>query len=343
MDISCFDFTLPKTLIAQKPAPIRDLSKLMIVDRSCGGIKEGEFRQIINYFNDGDILVLNNTKVFPARITGKKEHTGGKTEVLLISQNQHDEWECLIKGHVRKGQRLILTEKGIPATITDKKADGKWTISFNYKGDIQKVIHAYGQVPLPPYIKRISPEQSDIERYQTVYAKETGAIAAPTAGLHFTTPLLAAIKDIGVEIHYITLHVGPGTFKPIKVQQIERHKMDAEFYSVNAETIKKIDTGKSEGRRIIAVGTTTTRVLETLYLHGSPQHTDIRTHTDLFITPPFKFNATDALITNFHLPRSTLLILVCAFAGYDLTMKAYKRAIENRFRFYSYGDAMLII
>lgn len=343
MKLSAFDFSLPKGLIAQKPAKIRDHSRLMIVDRRSGIIEEGKFRDIISYLRPDDLMVLNNTKVFPARLKGKKTETGGNIEILLINPIEEGTWLCLIKGRMRVGQGLTFVPNGLSGTVISKEGAGKWQVRFEWEGDFFELLQKYGQVPLPPYIKRPSPVVEDVQRYQTVFAEHTGAVAAPTAGLHFTDTLIKRIREKGVETAFVTLHVGPGTFKPIREEDIHKHKMDEEAYSVSKKDINRINAAKGEGRRIIAVGTTTTRVLETLYLKGDPPGSKQEGWSDLFITPGFHFNIVDALITNFHLPRSTLLILVCAFSGYDLIMKAYSLAIKKGFRFYSYGDAMFII
>ncbi len=343
MNLSCFDFPLPSELIAQRPAGIRDRSKLMVVDRRSGKIHEAEFRDIIHYLFPNDLIVLNNTKVFPSRIYGEKEETGGKIEVLLVEKKEGKEWISLIKGKVKVGQRLIFAKKRLSAIVIDQEGAGKWLIRFETDEDLLDIMNKYGQTPLPPYIKRDTPLSYDKIRYQTVYAKQTGAVAAPTAGLHFTKNLIKKIMEKGVEIVFVTLHVGPGTFRPVKTADINNHKMDKEAYSVSEEAVEKINKAKKSGRRVIAIGTTTTRVLETIYLKGIPKISGIEGYTDLFITPGFRFKAVDALVTNFHLPRSTLLILVSAFSGYDLIMKTYKMAVEKGYRFYSYGDAMFII
>ena len=343
MKLSEFDFSLPQELIAQKPAQTRDRSRLMIVNRQSGNIEEGEFRSIISYLQTDDLLVLNDTRVFPARLHGKKEETGGKVEVLLLNPIEEDQWLCLIKGKVWVGQRLIFARNSLFGTVICKEEPGKWQIRFEWEGNFFELLQKYGQMPLPPYIKRSSPSSEDLKRYQTVFAQHTGAVAAPTAGLHFTKSLLKKIKGKGVQTAFITLHVGPGTFKPIREEEINNHKMDEEIYCVNEIALERIKKAKERGGRVIAVGTSTTRVLETIYLYGSPLESSLEGSSDLFIFPGFQFNATDALITNFHLPCSTLLILVCAFAGYDLIMNAYKIAIKKEFRFYSYGDAMFII
>jgi S-adenosylmethionine:tRNA ribosyltransferase-isomerase len=271
-----------------------------------------------------------------------KEDTGGKLEVLLVYQTEKGFWLCMIKGKVKIGQRLIFVSKKLSGIVEGKEENGKWKVRFEWKGDFFDLLNKYGQTPLPPYIKRPRPLPLDQKRYQTVFAKHTGAIAAPTAGLHFTNRLLNKIKGMGIDTAFVTLHVGPGTFKPIREKEIEDHKMDKEIYNIIPKDMKMIMTAKNNARRIIATGTTTTRTLETIYQNGPPSFSILKGWTDLFITPGFQFKAVDALITNFHLPLSTLLILVCAFGGYDLIMEAYKLAIKKRYRFYSYGDAMFI-
>ena len=343
MKLSRFDFSLPSELIAQKPARIRDRSRLMIVDRKSGLIEEAVFRDIIHHLHAGDLMVLNNTRVFPARLLGKKEETGGKAEVLLVHPIEEGTWACMIKGNIRIGQRLTFANGQLSAIVEEKAGDGICRVRFEWEGDFYDILDKHGQTPLPPYIKRKHPLPEDRKRYQTIFARHTGAVAAPTAGLHFTDELLTRIRDIGVTMAFVTLHVGPGTFKPIRTEMIEDHKMDRETYSITAEDLEEIKKAKDAGRRIISVGTTSTRVLETIYQKGPPAETTMEGWTDLFITPGFRFNVVDALITNFHLPLSTLFILVSAFGGYDLIMKAYRLAIKKRYRFYSYGDAMFII
>jgi len=342
MRLSAFDFSLPSELIAQEPATIRDRSRLMVIDRATGSIADCEFRDIVAFLRPDDLIVLNDTRVFPARLSGIKEDTGGKVEVLLVHPVDEGSWHCLVKGRVSAGQRLVFARGTIAGDVVEKGGDGTCTLRFIVEGDLFDVLQKHGQIPLPPYIKREHPLPHDHSRYQTVFARHWGAVAAPTAGLHFTDELLDSIRGMGVDIAAVTLHVGPGTFKPIREEAIERHVMESEAYRIRPEDRAMIVSAKDAGRRIIAVGTTTTRVLETLYMKGAPHCAPLEGWTDLFITPGFRFNAVDALVTNFHLPRSTLLILVCAFGGYDLIMRAYHRAIEKGYRFYSYGDAMFI-
>ncbi|MGA1795043.1 MAG: tRNA preQ1(34) S-adenosylmethionine ribosyltransferase-isomerase QueA [bacterium] len=342
MELSAFDFSLPSRLIAQKPAPVRDRSRLMIVDRATGDITECEFRDIVAFLCPDDLMVLNDTRVFPARLCGIKEDTGGRVEVLLVHPVNKGRWHCMVRGRIRAGQRLVFAGGAIAGEVVEKQGDGTCTLQFLVEGDLFEVLQKHGQIPLPPYIKREHPLPEDRARYQTVFARHWGAVAAPTAGLHFTGELLERIRGMGIEIAAVTLHVGPGTFRPIREEAIERHIMESEAYRIRPEDHAMIVSAKEAGRRIVAVGTTTTRVLETIYLKGTPSLAPLEGWADLFITPGFRFNAVDALVTNFHLPRSTLLILVCAFGGYDLIMSAYRRAVEKGYRFYSYGDAMLI-
>ena len=344
MKLSEFDFFLPPDRIAQSPAPIRDQSGLMIIDRKSGRIGEGQFKDIIRYLYPDDLIVLNNTRVFPARLLGEKEKTGGKIEALLVQPLSETLWVCLIKGKVCSGQRLIFAQGQLSGFVEGKERDGGYKIRFEWAGNFSELLEKHGQIPLPPYIKRKQPLPQDHVRYQTVFARHMGAVAAPTAGLHFTQNLINQIKQKGVKMAYVTLHVGPGTFKPIREDAIERHKMDQEAYFIRPQDLQVIIQTKDKGKRVIAVGTTTTRVLETIYQGPLPRapFKTMEGWTGLYITPGFRFQVVDALITNFHLPRSTLLILVCAFGGYNLMMKAYRTAIQKHYRFYSYGDAMLI-
>lgn len=342
MKLSDFDFSLPQESIAQKPVTERDCSRLMIIDRQSGRIRECLFKDITRYIASNDLLVLNNTRVFPARLYGEKAGSGGKIEALLISQTGEGEWLCLIKGKVKIGQLLRFAQSNLSARVLSKEEEGRWQLHFDWEGDFFGLLQRYGSVPLPPYIKRDESCHEDKERYQTVFARHTGAVAVPTAGLHFTDSLLKKISQKGSQIAFVTLHVGPGTFKPVRTRHIEWHRMDGEKYSIAPDDLESISVAKKEGKRIIAVGTTTTRVLETICVDRGFNQASLAGVTNLYITPGFRFKNVDKLITNFHLPQSTPLILVCAFAGYELTMKAYRQAVERGFRFYSYGDAMLI-
>lgn len=346
MKVEEFDFFLPQELIAQQPAEPRDSSKLMLVDRKTGEIFHYIFRDIIKYFKAGDVLVLNNTKVIPARLIGEKEETGAKLEVLLLNRKGKDTWEVLLKPgkRLKVGQKAVFGDGLLTGELIDILKNGNRIMHFKYKGIFEQVLDMLGRMPLPPYI---TAQLENSERYQTVYAKESGSAAAPTAGLHFTVELLEEIKQKGIEVLEIVLHVGLGTFRPVKVEDIREHKMHSEYYRVEPYVAERINKAKREGRRIIAVGTTVTRTLESLALHPPNNFKDIITSgegwTDIFIYPGYDFKVVDALITNFHFPRSTLIMLVSAFAGRELIMKAYDIAVKNRYRFYSFGDCMFII
>lgn len=353
-----FDYNLPKDLIAQFPADKRDESRLMILHRGTGKIEHKRFFEITEYLKNGDVLVLNDTRVIPARLYGKKT-TGGNVEVFLLEKEERDAtasvaagfslrkqtWKCLI-GNSKgiKPASEIEFDKDLKAKVVKKNEDGSWCVELSAEEDVKEAINKIGIMPLPPYIKRGKGDANEIdkEQYQTVFAKKEGAVAAPTAGLHFTNELLAKIKSIGVEIQYVTLHTGWGTFKPVKVDDITKHKMPEEYYEISDKVFESIKNAKKENRRVIAVGTTATRTLESCVRNGWG-NPNLKGYTDLFVYPGFKFNVVDAMITNFHLPKSTLLMLVSAFAGKDLIMKAYKTAIENKYRFFSYGDAMMIV
>ena len=333
LKVSDFDFELPKELIAQKPAEPRDSARLMVLNREFKHIEHRIFRDIKEYLKEGDVLILNNTKVIPARLLGKKI-TGARIEVFLLEKIEDGIWKCLVKpgSKMKVGSELVF-RNGLFGKVIARNDDGTRIIEFSAKED--KEIFSAGEVPLPPYIKN---RGIDPEKYQTVYAQKEGAVAAPTAGLHFTKELLDEIKKMGVKVAYITLHVGLGTFRPVKVENIENHEMEEEFYHVPKETVDIINDAQG---RIIAVGTTVVRTLETIA--RLPKMDEYTGKTDIFIYPPFEFKMVDALITNFHLPRSTLLMLVSAFAGLDLIKKAYKIAIEKEYRFFSFGDAMFIL
>ncbi len=330
MKLSDFDYELPEELIAQTPIEPRDSSRLMVINRNSGSIEHRVFREIVEYLTPRDVLVLNNSKVIPARLFGHLENK--QVEILLVQKVKERVWKCLVRpGKKIKPNVSVYLNEAIVARCLDKCEEGMRLIEFNVSDE---ELLRMGEAPIPPYVRTKIP----LERYQTVYAKVAGSIAAPTAGFHFTETLLEKIRSLGVKVLEITLHVGIGTFRPVKTQNVEEHRMHAERYSIPAEVIETIESAKSKGGRIIAVGTTVTRTLETF------ARTNLREdETDLFIYPPFEFKIVDALITNFHLPRSTLLMLVAAFAGYELTMKAYREAVEKRYRFYSFGDAMLIL
>lgn len=335
------NYFLPEERIAQHPVKPRDSARLLVVKRKDASIKEDVFRNLYRYFNQGDVLVLNDTKVIPARLLGYKEKTGGKVEVFLLKQINKNDWIALVKpsAKVPIATSVVLHDK-IKVEIRDFLGEGKRIVHFS-QGNLLSVIHKIGLVPLPPYIRRESPEPDDRVHYQTIYAKKSGSVAAPTAGLHYTNRVFKKLKEKGIDICYITLHVGYGTFKPITTERVEQHIVDAEDFTISEDTATLLNKKKREGKRIIAVGTTVTRVLETQYVGGKFQAGF--GSTTKFIYPPYNFQAIDALQTNFHLPRSSLLALVFAFAGKELIMKAYNYAIQNNFRFYSYGDTMLIL
>ncbi|ERM92192.1 S-adenosylmethionine tRNA ribosyltransferase [Caldanaerobacter subterraneus subsp. yonseiensis KB-1] len=341
MKRSEFYFDLPEELIAQEPLEDRASSRLMILDRRTGEIKHDIFKNITKYLKEGDCLVLNDTKVIPARLIGQREDSGGKVELLLLRRTSMNEWEVLVKPGKRAkvGKRVVFGNGELVAEIIDITEAGGRIVRFYYDGVFEEVLDRLGEMPVPPYIKK---KLKDKNRYQTVYAKYEGSAAAPTAGLHFTEELLDEIRNMGVKTVFITLHVGLGTFRPVKEEIIENHKMHEEFYIVTEEAAKAINEARKNGGRIIAVGTTSTRTLETVadesgYIHPKSGWTDI------FIYPGYKFKAIDGMITNFHLPESTLIMMVSAFAGKENIMRAYKVAVENRYRFFSFGDAMLII
>ncbi|MEK6714753.1 MAG: tRNA preQ1(34) S-adenosylmethionine ribosyltransferase-isomerase QueA [Candidatus Omnitrophota bacterium] len=341
MKLSDFDYNLPKELIAQYPSNVRDASRLLVVDRKNESIAHKKFSRILEYFNPGDLLVLNNSKVLPARVFGRREKTGAKIEFLLIKK-EGGTFSVMVKPakKFQIGENIVFGENngGLYAKIVDKNK-----IAFE-RGNPDE-IYKLGTMPLPPYIKRNS-EGLDFERYQTVFAKIPGSIAAPTAGLHFSKELLGEIKDRAVEVNYVTLHVGVGTFKPVKTEDVAKHKMEPEFFEIGPELIGSIKKAKKQKGRIFSVGTTSCRVIETITELPIVHDLSPVTHsgfTNLFIYPGYSFKAVDCLLTNFHLPKTTLFMLVCAFAGRELIMRAYQEAIEEKYRFYSYGDAMLIV
>lgn len=341
---SSFYYDLPEELIAQKPIEPRDASRLMVIDKITGNINHDKFYNIIDYLNSGDCLVLNNSKVLPARIYGVNISTGAVVEFLLLKQKESGIWETLVKpGKKAKiGFNFIFGDKNetfLEAEIIDILPDGNRIIEFKDKINFFAKLEKIGQMPLPPYIKEKLLNQS---RYQTVYAKDLGSAAAPTAGLHFTTDLLKKIREKGVKIAFVTLHVGLGTFRPVKDDDITNHKMHSEYFVLPQETADLINETKKNGGKIISVGTTSCRVLESVY-QKFQKIAPYEGQTDIFIKPGYKFGVIDGLITNFHLPESTLIMLVSAFAGYENTMNFYKVAVENKYRFFSFGDAMIII
>lgn len=340
MKVSDFDFYLPEELIAQCPLKERDSSRFMVVDRNTGEIEHRVFHDVIDYLVPGDTIVLNNTRVLPARLIGEKEGTGGKIEFLLLKRIEGDKWECLAKPgkKAKVGAMFTFGEGKLKAVVREIGLEGNRVIEFIYDGIFEEILDELGQMPLPPYIHE---KLDDRERYQTVYSKEKGSAAAPTAGLHFTEDLLEKIREKGVNIAFVTLHVGLGTFRPVKVEAIDDHIMHSEYYELDEENAKIINDTQKRGNRVIAVGTTSTRTLETI---GSKDG-EVRAQsgwTDIFIFPGYKFNIVDALITNFHLPESTLIMLVSALAGKENIMNAYKKAVEEKYRFFSFGDSMFI-
>ena len=343
MNIDEFDFELPQELIAQTPLKERSASRLMVLNKHSGTIAHRHFTDITSYLTKGDCLVLNDTRVLPARLYGVKEDTGAKTEMLLLHQEADDVWEVLVKPakKVKLGTVLVFGEGQLHAECVGLKEHGGRMMKFSYTGILFEVFEALGEMPLPPYIKEQLPP-SDRERYQTVFAKEEGSAAAPTAGLHFTNELLAKLENQGVEIVFITLHVGLGTFRPVNVEQIDQHEMHSEFYRMNQKTADTLNRIKANGGRIISVGTTSTRTLETIARDHDGVFRAASGWTDIFIYPPYTFRAIDGLITNFHLPKSSLIMLVSALAGKDEIMTAYKEAVDEQYRFFSFGDAMLI-
>jgi len=357
MKLELFDYQLPKKYIAQKPISPRDHSRLLVLERKSGKISHHQFFEIEKFLEPSDIIVMNNSKVFPARLWGKKEETGGKIEVLLLKKLSPLVWEILIGGKGRKEGLVVNFSQGLKGKVIKKRSGGIWQMQFNCPGKkFQEIIKKIGEAPTPPYIK----QKSDLKKYQTVYADKEGSAAAPTAGFHFTKSLINKLKKKGIQFEYVTLHVGFGTFQPVKVKDIEKHKMHSEFVEIKKDVLSRLLKAKKEKRRIIAVGTTSVRVLETVM--GRPRINSrlpacgFKGWINLFIHPGFKFKFVDILITNFHLPKSTLLMLVSAFVspcgtsadrsafvGRKNIFKAYQEAMRKKYRFYSFGDAMLII
>jgi S-adenosylmethionine:tRNA ribosyltransferase-isomerase len=359
MLVSEFDFDLPEHLIAQEPAEQRDRSRLLVVNRREGTFTDSVFAQLPEFLVPGDLIVINNTRVFPARLIGRRirksakggQVLGGRVEVFLLRRIEPLVWEALVRPGkaLLAGTRIEFARGKLIAEVIEWREAGRRIVRFDAKGDLDEIIDRIGRTPLPPYIKRDEEDRLDAERYQTVFARERGAVAAPTAGLHFTRELLDRLRSSGIQIVEITLHVGYGTFQPVRVERVEDHRVEPEVYIISETAAEQINRAMCEGRRVIAVGTTTTRALESAArcqnveavgkICSAPQPTS----TDLFIYPGFEFKVLSGLITNFHLPRSSLLMLVSAFAGRDLILKAYRHAIEREYRFYSYGDAMLIL
>ena len=340
MEVEEFDYYLPEELIAQKPLEKRDTSRLMVLDKQTGKIEHKIFNNIIDYLNEGDVLVLNNTKVLPARLIGEKEETGAVIEVLLLNNISLDNWECLVKParRIKTGTIVSFGNGKLKAKCIEERDEGIRIFTFIYDGIFLEILDKLGTMPLPPYIHEKLEDQS---RYQTVYAKEVGSAAAPTAGLHFTKKLLADIEAKGVHIAYVTLHVGLGTFRPVSVEKVEEHHMHSEYYSMCKDVADLLNKTKKTGNKIIAVGTTSTRTLETI-MSKYGEFKECNGWTNIFIYPGYEFKAIDQLITNFHLPKSTLVMLVSALAGKENILNAYNTAVKEKYRFFSFGDAMFI-
>lgn len=341
MKTSDFYYDLPEELIAQHPLEKRDSSRLLHVNRETGELEHRHFTDILDYLRPGDTLIMNDTRVLPCRIYGVKEETGAVVEFLLLTQVENDTWECLCGPgkKAREGSKFSFGDGKLKAEVIEVEEDGNRLVKFFFSGNFFAILDEIGQMPLPPYITE---KLEDKERYQTVYSRELGSAAAPTAGLHFTPELMNKIKEMGINIGYVTLHVGLGTFRPVKVDDVTKHKMHSEHYWVTEETAKLINDTKKNGGRIISVGTTSCRTLESVAAKYDGKIVADEDWTEIFIYPGFQFKCIDALITNFHLPESTLIMLVSAFMGYDNTMNAYKEAVEERYRFFSFGDSMMI-
>jgi len=342
MKVNEYDYYLPPGFIAQKPMRPRDCSRLMVLNRSKRTVEHKIFKNIIEYLRPGDVLVLNNTKVFPSRIFGHKEETGGSVEVLLVKSLDEKRWEALVKPgkRVSTGTKLFFSQN-LSGVIEGKDIEkGSYRIKFGFNGNFQQILKEIGQMPTPPYIKEKLKEKGD---YQTVYAHDEGSIAAPTAGFHFTDSLIKKISAKGIEVVFIILHVGRGTFEPIRVTELKQHKMSSEYYFIPENSAKIINKARNENRRIVSVGTTTTRTLESAFNHDSKSILSGGNWSEIFIYPGYQFKAIDVLITNFHLPKSTPLMMAAAFAGKEFLLETYVRAIQEKYRFYSFGDAMIII
>lgn len=341
MNLKDFYFDLPEELIAQEPIDNRDMSRLLVLDKNNGETRHCGFRNIIEYLHEGDCLVLNNTRVIPARLLGVKKDTLGSIEFLLLNRKEKDIWEVILRPgkKAKPGAVFIFGDGELEGEILEILEGGNRLVRFRYQGIFEEVLDRLGNVPLPPYIKK---DLADRERYQTVYSKYEGSAAAPTAGLHFTKEFMQHLESAGIKIVYVTLHIGLGTFRPVKVNKIEEHKMHSEYYKLSAESAEIINRAKENGGKIICVGTTSARTLESIMQKKGKLEEDSG-WTDIFIFPGYKFLITDGLLTNFHLPESTLLMLVSALAGKDNIMKAYNEAVLEQYRFFSFGDAMLII
>lgn len=344
MQISDFDFDLSEELVAQKPLEKRDDSRMLIVNRSEKSFQDKHFQQLPNFLKKDDVVVLNNTKVFPARLLGESE-TGARVELFLVRNLENQTWEALARParRLKTGKKIFFGEN-LSAEVLEKTVEGRIVVKFETIKDFNKILDEIGQTPLPPYIKRMAEDNfdKDRERYQTVFAKTRGAIAAPTAGLHFTPQILEEIKNLGAEIAEITLHVGYGTFEPVRVSDLSEHKVMSERCEIGEQTAEVLNKAKEENRRIVAIGTTTTRALES-FTNDVGKISAADKPADLTITPDYKFRTVGALLTNFHLPQSSLLVLVSTFGGYELIMDSYRHAVRSRYRFYSYGDCMLIL
>ncbi|GAB1807003.1 tRNA preQ1(34) S-adenosylmethionine ribosyltransferase-isomerase QueA [Priestia megaterium] len=342
LKVDLFDFHLPEELIAQTPLEQRDASRLMVLNKETGSVKHHMFHDLLDYVQEGDCLVLNDTRVLPARLFGTKEDTGANIEVLLLKQTQGDTWETLVKPakRVKEGTVISFGDGRLTAVCKETSDQGGRLLEFNYEGIFYEVLEQLGEMPLPPYIKE---RLDDQERYQTVFAREQGSAAAPTAGLHFTEEMLEQLKEKGVHIAFLTLHVGLGTFRPVSVDDLEEHDMHSEFYQVSEGTAALLNSVREKGGRIISVGTTSTRTLETIATEHNGKFVASSGWTNIFIFPGYEFKAIDGMITNFHLPKSTLIMLVSALAGRENVISAYEQAVEEKYRFFSFGDAMLIL
>lgn len=342
LKVDLFDFHLPEELIAQTPLEQRDASRLMVLNKETGNVKHHMFHDLLDYVQEGDCLVLNDTRVLPARLFGIKEDTGANIEVLLLKQTQGDTWETLVKPakRVKEGTVISFGDGRLTAVCKETSDQGGRLLEFNYEGIFYEVLEQLGEMPLPPYIKE---RLDDQERYQTVFAREQGSAAAPTAGLHFTEEMLEQLKEKGVHIAFLTLHVGLGTFRPVSVDDLEEHDMHSEFYQVSEGTAALLNSVREKGGRIISVGTTSTRTLETIATEHNGKFVASSGWTNIFIFPGYEFKAIDGMITNFHLPKSTLIMLVSALAGRENVISAYEQAVAEKYRFFSFGDAMLIL
>ena len=336
-----FYYDLPENLIAQVPLKDRTSSKLMLLDKKTGEVKHEIFKNILNYIQKDDVIVFNNTRVLPARLYGVKKDTGANIEILLLKRIELNKWQVLVKPakRVKIGSVVTFGDNLLNMNVLKEYDEGIRDVEFSYNGVFEDIIASIGYMPLPPYIKE---KLEDKERYQTVYSKINGSSAAPTAGLHFTEDLLQQLKDKGVQIEYVTLHVGLGTFRPVKADKIENHTMHSEFYKIDVDTAQRLNTAKKQGKKIIAVGTTSVRTLESA-VNDEQMLEKLEDNTNIFIYPPYNFKFVDSIITNFHLPESTLIMMISAFSGKENVFKAYQNAIENEYRFFSFGDAIFII